>query len=103
MRWRISTPGCLLPIGRVAPQVAGAHKSALHRIESSLGPALQLELAKDVAHMSLHRLLADPELASDLLVRLAFRDETKHSGLALGEGLWTSGDLHLANQAGRGF
>src|ERR1700682_2883404 len=100
---RISTLCSLFSLARAAPPVASAHQSSLHGIESSLGPALQLKLAEDVAPMSLHRLLLDPELASDLFVRLASRHEPRDGSLAFGERLGTPRDLHLQTPGGGGL
>ena len=53
-------------IGSAAAQVPRAHQAPLHRVKRSLGSALQLKLAKDVAHVGFNRLLTDPELTGNL-------------------------------------
>src|ERR1700730_13132459 len=100
--------GCFIDIlvvamGSASSQVAGAHQAAVNRIEGGLGSALQLELSQDVAHVGLHRLLADVELAGHLLVGVAFRKETKGGGFPLGQHLGAPWNLHLAHESRRGL
>jgi hypothetical protein len=78
---------------------AARHDGAAPRTRpASVGHADELE---DPREMSLHRLLADPERAGDVLVRLALRDEGEHGPLALAElGLGAALDPCLQDGAG---
>src|SRR6202521_60758 len=90
-------------VGSASPEVAGAHQAPLHRVKRGLGSALQLKLAEDVADVRLDRLLADTELAGNLLIRLAFREESKHGCFPFREYLRAPGNLHLTHQARGGL
>src|SRR5438132_10997111 len=79
-------------------QVARAHQAPLHRVEGSLGSALQLEFAKDVADVGLDGLLTDAKLAGHLLVCLAFREESQHGRFPFGQDLGAARNLYFPDQ-----
>src|SRR5260370_25595671 len=66
-----------------AAQVARAHQAPLNRVKRRLGSALQLELAANVSHVSLHGLLSHSELPGHLLVCLPLRDVSQHGRFPL--------------------
>src|SRR5690348_8984303 len=65
------------------PGVAG--KAVVVGEPGSLGPAADAELSVDVRQVVLDRLLAEPELTGDLLVRAARRDALQDLALAAGK------------------
>src|SRR5581483_10944348 len=57
----------------------------LHRENRGLGAVGHAELGQHVPDVVLDRLLGDPELERDSLVRPALRDQPQHLALAVGE------------------
>src|SRR4029077_9439910 len=54
-------------------------------VQRHLRPVGQFELAEDVGDVGLHRALADLQLARDLLVGSAVRDQLQYLALSRGE------------------
>src|SRR6187549_172249 len=63
----------------------GGGEIVLVRVAERFGPALDLELAVDVAQVKLHRLLAQPERRCDLLVRVAVAELDEHRHFLFGQ------------------
>src|SRR2546425_10549932 len=99
--WLLDKP--VVATSSAAAQVARAHQAPLHRVEGRLRSTLQLELAEDVAHVRLDGLLTDTELAGDLLVCLAFRDQSKDGRFPFGQDLGATRNLHFADEPGGGL
>ena len=63
----------------------GVDEPVLERVARRLGPVRHAELAVDVRQVELHRLLGDPELLADRVVRKAPRQRLQDRRLALGQ------------------
>src|SRR5687768_124300 len=88
--------GCRTPLD--ALRLGRGDEADSDGVERRLRPAHQPQLAEDAAHVGLDGLLADAELARDLLVGLPHRNEPQHVGLALGELLRAVRRAHLPHQ-----
>src|SRR5690606_5169364 len=79
---------------RHAPRPPGrSHQATPYRVEGGLGAVLHPELHEHVGDVGLHGLLRHGELAGDLPVRPAGRDQPQHLALPGGER-----DLRLAGR-----
>src|SRR5438105_8844007 len=94
--WFLGRP--VVATSSASAQVARAHQAPLHRVEGSLGSALQLELAEDVADVGLDGLLTDAKLAGHLLVCLAFREEPKDGRFPFGQDLGAARNLYFPDE-----
>src|SRR5919108_4172919 len=86
LRWQWAGRGAVPRAVRTAgSELVERHQADASRVQRGLRAALEAELPQDAAHMRLDRLLGDAEVARDLLVGVAPRQQPQHLDLALGE------------------